>query len=118
MSVHTPLYPPGDEHEPPLGAKVARYRSFYLRARPEWPGLRLVEVFGQMVDVTPGVGDPAHDDPDRDDPPRDDEEPPERDAQQRRREPGRQQHRLDARTGEVDLLSGRRDGRVERAHET
>jgi hypothetical protein len=64
-----------------------------------------VEVLRQMRDVTARVGDPAHDDPHGEDEAADEQDTPERHPDERERDPDREQERLQAPSGKMDLLA-------------
>src|ERR1019366_4351053 len=79
--------PPGDVESPPGDSTV---------------------LFGQRVDVAPRVPDPDRDRDDQDDDPDEREDPRDRGPPHRQGDPDRAHQRDQRRTGEVDLLTGRR----------
>ena len=72
----------------------------------------------QLVDFSPGVFDPDDDASDQQHAAKNREHHKSGHADQHERDRDGAQHGQDARTGQMDLLAGRRDVGIERAHET
>jgi hypothetical protein len=95
-----------------LVRRMAGPRGDRARARREARSVQR-----QPVDLAPRVPDPGHDDQHGEDRAGDDEHQRGGHADEPDGDPDGQQHRLDARPGEMDLLSGGRDLWLERRHE-